>query len=68
MSRNFHVVSTWSSGKGTFAGWNAFRARWSSTVESFPIEYSITGFSKHATTSRRMWMLSASRARRWVSV
>src|SRR5690606_1197470 len=31
------------------------------TDESLPIEYSITGFSHSATTSRKIWMLSASR-------
>src|SRR5687767_11787137 len=35
------------------------------TEESFPIEYSMTGRSNSVTTSRRMWRLSASRARRW---
>jgi hypothetical protein len=39
----------------------AFCARRSSTELSLPIEYSITGRSNSATTSRRMWMLSASR-------
>jgi hypothetical protein len=31
--------------------------------ESFPTEYSITGRSHSATTSRMMWMLSASSRR-----
>src|SRR5690606_8397669 len=31
------------------------------------MEYNITGFSHSATTSRRMWMLSASRRSRWVN-
>src|SRR6516162_7045209 len=35
------------------------------TEESFPIEYSIAGRADSATTSRRMWMLSASRASMW---
>ena len=60
MSWNFHVVSTCSSGNGGLAGKNALRARCSMTAESLPIEYSITGFSASATTSRMMWMLSAS--------
>ena len=65
IARNLYVVSTCSSGKGIGPGWKAFCARRSMTDESFPIEYSITGRSNSATTSRRMWMLSASRARRW---
>ena len=36
-------------------------ARCSITELSLPIEYSITGFSASAATSRMMWMLSASR-------
>ena len=32
------------------------------------MEYSITGLANSAATSRMMWMLSASRARRWVKV
>ena len=67
MSRNFQVVSTCSSGKGGGAGWKALRARCSMTALSLPIEYSITGRSASATTSRRMWMLSASRRWRCVS-
>jgi hypothetical protein len=43
------------------------RARCSITALSLPMEYSITGPSASATTSRRMWMLSASRRCRWVS-
>ena len=43
------------------------RARCSITALSLPIEYSITGLSASATTSRMMWMLSASRRCRWVS-
>ena len=38
------------------------------TAESLPIEYSITGRSNSAATSRMMWMLSASSAFRWVRV
>ena len=38
-------------------------ARCSITALSLPIEYSMTGRSHSAATSRRMWMLSASR--RW---
>ncbi|MBM3766533.1 MAG: hypothetical protein FJW32_14185 [Acidobacteria bacterium] len=32
------------------------------------MEYNITGLANSATTSRMMWMLSASSARRWLSV
>ena len=32
------------------------------------MEYSITGRANSATTSRMMWMLSASSTRRWVKV
>jgi hypothetical protein len=35
------------------------------TLESLPIEYSITGLRISATTSRMMWMDSASSRRRW---
>ncbi|UQO01612.1 hypothetical protein [Burkholderia cenocepacia] len=38
------------------------------TELSLPIEYSITGFSLSATTSRMMWMLSASSRSRWVNI
>ena len=38
MSRNFQVVSTCRSGKGSGPGWKALRARCSSTSESLPIE------------------------------
>ena len=31
------------------------------TEESLPMEYSMTGFWNSAATSRKMWMLSASR-------
>ena len=61
ISRNFHVVSTCRNGNGGFAGKNAFIARCSITELSLPMEYSITGRSHSATTSRMMWMLSASR-------
>jgi hypothetical protein len=64
MARNFHVVSTWSSGNGSGAGANAFSASRTSTAESLPIEYSITGRSNSATTSRSTWRLSASSWRR----
>ncbi len=37
ISRNFHVVSTCSSGKGGFAGWKAFIARCSITELSLPM-------------------------------
>ena len=67
MARNFHVVSTCSSGNGGLDGKKALRARCSITAESLPIEYSITGRSASAATSRMMWMLSASRRCRWVS-
>src|ERR1700744_374002 len=66
MSRNFHVVSTCSSGNGGPDGWNALRAKSSITALSLPIEYSIPGRSASATTSRRIWMLSASSRSRWV--
>ena len=38
MSRNFHVVSMWRSGNGGLPGWKAFRARWTMTELSFPVE------------------------------
>ena len=56
-----------SSGNGIGAGWKAFWASRSSTDESLPIEYSITGRWNSAATSRMMWMLSASSKRRWPS-
>src|SRR5215471_3614496 len=43
-------------------------ARCSITLESLPIEYSITGLANSAATSRMMWMLSASSARRWLDM
>ncbi len=67
ISRNFQVVSTCSSGNGGGAGKNAFCASRSMQALSLPIEYSITGFSASATTSRMMWIASASRRCRWVS-
>ena len=67
MSRNFQVVSMCSSGNGSGPGWNAFIASRTITDESLPIEYSITGFSNSAATSRMMWMLSASSCFRCVS-
>ena len=60
IARNFHVVSTCSSGNGGGDGWNALRARCSITPLSLPTEYSITGRSLSATASRMMWMLSDS--------
>ena len=61
ISRNFHVVSTCISGIGGGAGWKALSIRCSSTEESLPTEYSITGLANSAATSRMMWMLSSSR-------
>ena len=65
---NFQVVSTCSSGNGGAEGWNALRAKCSITALSLPTEYSITGFSDSATTSRMMWIDSASSRWRCVSV
>src|SRR5947209_3625974 len=67
ISRNFHVVSMCRNGNGGLPGWNAFSASRSITELSLPIEYSITGRSACATTSRMIWMLSASKRWRWVS-
>jgi len=67
MSWNFQVVSMCMNGNGTRAGANALIASRASTELSLPIEYSITGFSNSAATSRMMWMLSASSWRRCVS-
>ena len=64
ISRNFHVVSTCSSGNGGLAGAKAFCARCSIALESLPIEYSMTGFLNSATASRMIWMASASRRRK----
>ena len=66
MSRNFHVVSMCISGKGIGPGKKAFLARCSITAESLPIEYSITGRSISAATSRKIWIASASSDWRWV--
>ena len=68
ISLNFHVVSMWSSGNGMRLGKKALRARCSRTEESLPIEYIITGRSKLAATSRKISMLSDSRALRCESV
>ena len=54
MSRNFHLVSICSSGKGSFAGKKALRARCNNTDESLPMEYSITGRTAWAATSRKI--------------
>jgi hypothetical protein len=51
---NFHVVSICINGKGIGPGAKALRARWSKTEESFPIEYSITGFRKAAAVSLKI--------------
>ncbi len=66
ISLNFHLVSMWSTGNGTRLGKKALRARCSRTEESLPIEYIITGRSKLAATSRKISMLSDSRALRWL--
>ncbi len=58
-------VSTCITANGNFAGWNAFSASRSSTIESLPPENSSTARSTSAATSRITWMASASRARRW---
>ena len=60
ISRNFHPVSTCSSGIGGGAGAKALARRCSRTPESLPIEYSITGRSKPAAVSRRISTASAS--------
>lgn len=57
-------VSTCITGKGMFAGANAFWASRSITMESLPPEKSSTGRSISATTSRITKMLSASSASR----
>lgn len=59
-------VSTWTTGKGILPGQKAFAARWSITTESLPPEKSMAGRSNSATTSRMMWIASASRAS-WTS-
>lgn len=53
-------VSTCISGKGIGAGQNAFSAMRSMTMESLPPEKSRQGRSNSATTSRMMWIDSAS--------
>ena len=57
-------VSMCITGNGMRAGQNAFSASHSMTMESLPPLKSRTGRSNSATTSRKMWMASASRARR----
>ena len=54
-------------GNGGGAGQKAAAARCSITTESFPPEKRSTGRSNSAATSRKMWMASASSARRCVS-
>ena len=49
------------------AGANALRASTLITTESLPPENSRQGRCISAATSRMMWMLSASRARSWLS-
>ena len=61
-------VSTCMTGNGNLPGRNAFSARRSSTIESLPPEKSSTGRSSSAATSRKMWIASASRSSRCVSV
>ena len=53
-------------GNGIRAGAKALRATWSITIESLPPENSRHGRCISAATSRKMWMLSASRVRSWV--
>src|SRR3954464_6867711 len=60
-------VSTCITGNGTRPGAKAFAARCDNTIESLPPEYSSTGFSSSAATSRMMWIASASSASRWGS-
>ena len=60
-------VSTCMTGNGMRAGANALRAMCSMTMESLPPENSRQGFCISAATSRKMWMLSASRLRSWLS-
>ena len=61
-------VSTCMTGNGNLPGRNAFSASRSSTIESLPPEKSSTGRSSSAATSRKMWIASASRSSRCVSV
>src|SRR5215218_3441738 len=58
-------VSTCMSGKGNRPGRNAFSARRSRPLDSFPPLKSRTGFSSSAATSRMTWIASASSACRW---
>src|SRR6188508_3208968 len=53
-------------GNGMRAGAKALRAMWSITIESLPPENRRHGRCISAATSRKMWMLSASRARDWL--
>src|SRR5487761_2766466 len=57
-------VSTWTTGKGNFAGQNAFSAILRRTIESLPPEKSSAGRSNSAATSRMMKIASASSASR----
>ena len=57
-------VSTCITGNGRPPGWNALRARCSSTALSLPPENSSTARSSSAATSRMTWMASDSSARR----
>src|SRR5689334_330743 len=59
-------VSTCMIGKGIRAGQNAFSARRSITIESFPPEKRRTGCSNSAATSRMMKMDSSSSSSRCV--
>ena len=59
-------VSTCMIGNGIRAGAKALRAMWSITIESLPPENSRHGRCISAATSRKMWMLSASRVRSWL--
>ena len=61
-------VSTCMTGNGNLPGRNAFSASRSRTIESLPPEKSSTGRSSSAATSRKMWIASASRSSRCVSV
>jgi ribosomal protein L32 len=60
MSRNFQVVSTCSSGNGSGAGKKAFFARCSITAAVLADRIEHHRPLASATTSRMMWMLSAS--------
>ncbi len=60
-------VSMCTSGKGSFAGQNAFSATRSMTIESLPPENSSAGRSNSAATSRKIWIASDSSVCRWVS-